>query len=377
MNVPFVDMKRLHEPLRDQILSAFERVLESGNYAQGIEVASLEREFADSAGGGQAVAVSNGTAALHLALLALGVGPGDEVITVSNTFFATAEAISAVGAIPVFADIESDGFNMDPGEIERHISPRTKAIVPVHLYGEIADMQSIMDIARRHGLRVIEDSCQAHGASDGSRTAGTFADAGCFSFYPTKNLGAVGEGGMVTTRDPDIANSLRELRDHGQATKHDHRVAAFNYRMSELQAAGLRVALPELTTWNEMRRQAARRYFLGLLGSGLTLPRQHETRHVYHLLVVRTARRDALRDHLARRGIATAIHYPVPIHLQPAYAHLGLPLGSLPRTEKAVTEILSLPFHPHITAEEVEYVCEVVRDFEANAAGRTLVEAAG
>lgn len=378
MNVPFVDMKRLHEPLRPQLLEAFARVLDSGSYVQGSEVAQFEEEFAATIGGGErAIAVSNGTTALHLALLAVGVGPGDEVITVANTFFATAEAVTAVGATPVFADIEPGGYNIDPSEIEQLITPRTKAVIPVHLYGELANMPAILEIARRHNLRVIEDACQAHGARAWNRLAGTFGDAGCFSFYPTKNLGAVGEGGMVITRDADIAASVRTLRDHGQATKHDHRVAAFNFRMSELQAAGLRLALDELAGWNQLRHEAAHRYFLGLRDSDLVLPRNATDEHVYHLFVVRTPRRDALRSFLGARGIATAIHYPVPIHLQNAYAHLNMSVGSLPHTEKSVDEILSLPFHPRITSQEIDYVCEMIDDFVQHTGESVLVEAAG
>ena len=375
--IPFVDMARLHRPLREEFLAAFARVLESGGYVQGAEVAAFEAEFAETVGTKHALAVSNGTAALHLTLLALGVGPGDEVITVANTFIATAEAISAVGATPVFSDIEAGGFNIDPLDIEHRITPRTKAIIVVHLYGELADMDAVMDIAQRHGLKVIEDACQAHGAQRNGRQAGTFGDAGCFSFYPTKNLGAVGEGGMVVTSDASLAETVARLRDHGQAAKHNHIEPAFNYRMSELQAAGLRVALPHLAEWNEARRGAAQSYLNALSSAGVMTPRWDETAHAYHLFVVRSAARDELKAHLARAGVATAVHYPVPIHLQPAYAALGLKAGSLPRTETAVNEILSLPFHPHITEDEIARVCAAVREFHQPSVMPALAEVAG
>lgn len=376
-SIPFVDMARLHSPLRDEFLAAFARVLDSGSYVQGAEVAAFESEFARVTGASHALAVSNGTAALHLSLLALGIGAGDEVITVANTFIATAEAISAIGAVPVFADIEEDGFNLDAADIEHRITPRTKAIVVVHLYGELADMDNILEVARRHGLKVIEDACQAHGAERGGRQAGTFADAGCFSFYPTKNLGAVGEGGMVVTANSDLAAALARLRDHGQAAKHNHREPAFNYRMSELQAAGLRVALPHLGRWNQSRRTAAEHYMDALAGTGIRLPHWEESAHAYHLFVVRSAEREALKAHLASRGITAAVHYPVPIHLQPAYAALGLRRGDLPRTERAVDEILSLPFHPHISIEEIASVADAIRSFHTDGATSALAEVAG
>lgn len=375
--IPFVDMARLHAPLRGQFLDAFARVLDSGGYVQGAEVKAFESEFAHATGATHALAVSNGTAALHLTLLAMGIGPGDEVITVANTFIATAEAISAVGATPVFADIESGGFNVDPADIEHRITARTKAIIVVHLYGELADMDAVIAIARRHGLRVIEDACQAHGAERNGRQAGTFADAGCFSFYPTKNLGAVGEGGMVVTADRALADTVARLRDHGQAAKHNHVEPAFNYRMSELQAAALRVALPHLATWNENRREAARAYMAALAGSGVVLPRWEPSSHAYHLFVVRSRDREALKAHLADQGIASAVHYPVPIHLQPAYASLGLRAGDLPGTEAAVDQILSLPFHPHISPEEIARVAQAVRSFEHTSAAPALAEVAG
>ena len=361
MKVPFVDLKRAQEPVRDELIAAFTRVLDSGGYVQGEECAAFEREYAVRYGG-EAAAVMNGTAALHLALLACGVGPGDEVITVANTFIATVEAISMAGATPVFADIAADGFLVDPADVERKITPRTRAIIAVHLYGEVGDMAALAAVAKRHGLKLIEDACQAHGAEFEGTPAGLIGDVGCLSFYPTKNLGTIGEGGMIVTRDAGIAGRVRSLRDHGQEGRHNHVEPGFNYRMSELQAAALRVMLPCLRGWNEQRRAAAAMYRSALGGMGLALPQTTaDERHVYHLFVVRTPRREEMRLFLAARGIAAAIHYPTPIHQQPAYAFTG---AKLPHTERAVSEILSLPMHPSITAEEIDAVAEGVRAFE-------------
>ncbi len=365
MNVPFVDMPRLHAGLRDELLASFARVLDSGGYIQGAEVAAFEREFAPIAGAKHAVALNSGTAALHLALMAMDIGPGDEVITVANTFFATAEAISLAGATPVFVDIAEGSFLIDPDCVERNITPRTRAIIVVHLYGQIAPMPQLQAIAKRHKLRIIEDACQAHGAVLDSKPAGSWSDAACFSFYPTKNLGAVGEGGALVTNDDTIARRAAELRDHGQEKKHLHRSIGLNYRMAELQAAGLRVALPHVGGWNEARIAAASAYADRLLDCGLELPDiPGDGSHVYHLFVVRSPERDALADHLRAAGIGVAIHYPVAIHQQPAYDHAGGPV-SLPRTEAAVAQILSLPMHPNITAAEVDAVCDAVWEFQS------------
>ena len=368
MNVPFVDLGRLHEDLRPALLAAFERVLESSAYVQGREVEAFEEDFAARIGSSHAIAVSNGTAALHLALVACGVGRGDEVITVSNTFIATAEAITLSGATPVFADIAPDSFLIDPDDVERRITPRTRAIIAVHLYGEVADMARLGAIARRHNLKLIEDACQAHGAALDGRAAGTIGDAGCLSFYPTKNLGAIGEGGMVLTRNAATAARVRSLRDHGQERRHLHVEPGFNYRMAELQAAALRVCLPHLSSWNQQRLAAAALYREGLAGTSVVAPQPTaDGRHVYHLFVVRTQERDALAAFLTSRGIGTAIHYPTPIHRQPAYAAFGPGARSLPETENAVAEILSLPMHPSITAAEVTAVCDAVHAFDRQA----------
>ena len=376
MTVPFLDLHRLHAESRDDLLAAFARVLDSGGFVQGAEVAALESEFGAQYGANHALAVNNGTSALHLALLACGVLPGDEVITVANTFIATAEAILMAGATPVFADIEPGGFNMDPADFERRITPRTKAVIPVHLYGQIADIGAIMPIARKHGLKVVEDACQAHGAIRDGVRAGLFGDAGCLSFYPTKNVGTVGEGGMVLTHDPEIAERVRMLRDHGQSGRHNHVLAGFNCRIPELQAAALRVLLPHLDRWNSGRIIAARLYGEALAeGSGVSLPEiDGSGSHVYHLFVIRSAEREMMRAHLGERSVATAIHYPTPIHLQPAFSEFGGGRGSLPRTEAAVAEILSLPMNPLITPGEIEAVAAGIRGFGSSSA-RTAVGA--
>jgi dTDP-4-amino-4,6-dideoxygalactose transaminase len=357
-------MARLHAETREDMLAAFARVLDSGAFVQGGETDAFEREFAFDYGMKHALAVANGTAALHLALLAAGVGPGDEVITVANTFIATVEAISMAGATPVFADVDYATMLIDPADVERKVTARTRAIIPVHLFGRVCDMESLGHIARRYRLKVVEDACQAHGAVDFGGRAGTFGDAGCLSFYPTKNLGTVGEGGMLLTNDDGIAAAVRSLRNHGQSERHVHTVPGYNYRMPELQAAALRVLLPKLGEWNASRIRAAGWYGSGLHGAGVRMPEAGARgSHVYHLYVVRSREREALRQHLAASGIGAAIHYPTPVHLQPAYADLGYGPGSLPVTEHAVDEILSLPMHPQISEVEVEAVCGAVREF--------------
>lgn len=361
MSVPFVDIRRLHEDTRAQLLDAFARVVDSGGYVQGVEVEAFEREFAQSYGARHALAVNNGTAALHLALVAAGVKAGDEVITVANTFIATAEAITLAGATPVFADIDPGSFTIDPADVERRITPRTSAIIAVHLYGRMARMDALCAIARRHRLALIEDACQAHGATFEGRPAGTIGDVGCLSFYPTKNLGTVGEGGMVLTADPAIAARVASLRDHGQTTRYHHAEPGYNYRLPELQAAALRVFLPKLGEWNARRIATAGQYRRGLRGSSVRTPESGPPgSHVYHLYVVRSRERDRLKARLADASIGAAIHYPIPIHLQPAYGSESMGPGSLPHTEAAAAEILSLPMHPQITSEEIEAVCNAI-----------------
>jgi dTDP-4-amino-4,6-dideoxygalactose transaminase len=366
--VPFLDLKAQYATIREEIESAIQDVLTSGWFILGRQVEAFERAFSDYLEGCEAVAVGSGTDALHLALRACGVGNGDEVITVSNSFIATALAISYVGASPVFVDIEPGTHTLDASRLSEHITSRTKAIVPVHLFGQPADMEPICEIARRRGLYVIEDACQAHGARYRGRPAGTIGDIGCFSFYPGKNLGAYGDGGAAVTRSPQLVTQLRMLRNYGQTRKYYHRIRGFNSRLDELQAAILSVKLRHLERWNEARRGIAARYDAAL-GPGVVVPFQREgSQHVYHLYVIRCAQRDDLQRWLAEHGIGTQIHYPIPIHLQEAYSDLGITKGSLPATEKASAEVLSLPIFPELTAAQIDQVIATVNSFPGQAA---------
>jgi len=362
-NIPFLDLAALHRPLRSELLHAFGQVIDASAFAGGPMVAQFEHDFAAFCGTTSAVGVGSGTDALWLALLGLGVGAGDEVITVPATFMATAEAISWCGARPVFVDIDPVTYTMNPALIEHAITPRTRAIIPVHLYGQMADMDPIMEVARRHKLFVIEDACQAHGADYKGRRAGSIGHAGCFSFYPGKNLGALGEAGMVVTNDRLLADRICVLRDHGQATKYHHTKIGWNARMDGLQAAALRIKLRTLDRDNAMRRELARAYTVALadcpnLVTPNTAPGQ---RHVFHLYVVRVLDRDHLATALAQRGIGTGIHYPIPAHLQEAYAGLGYARGSLPVAEEWAQEVLSLPMHPSLTFDQVATVSRELR----------------
>ena len=343
--------------LGEREADAARRAILSGWVTQGPEVAAFEREFADHCGAAHGVGVNTGTSALHLALLAAGVGPGDEVITVPFTFVATASSIHYTGARPVFVDIDPVSFTMDPAALEAAITPRTKAIIPVHLYGQPADMDPILDVARRHGLVVIEDACQAHGAEYHGRRAGSLGHMGCFSFYPGKNLGAYGEGGMVVTSDPSYARTIRMLRDWGAEEKYHHVIKGYNFRLESLQAAVLRVKLRHLDRWTDMRRAAAACYATVLDSS--VLERPHEmpyARHVYHVYAIRTTRRGAWQRALAEAGIQTGIHYPTPVHLLPAFADLGHERGEFPHAERAADQVLSLPMFPELTAAQCEEV---------------------
>ena len=343
-----------------------EQVLDGMNLFLGENVYRLEEEFASYCGTRHAVGAGSGTDALHLALRAVGVGPGDEVITVSHTFFATAEAIVLAGGRPVFVDIDPETYTMDPSLIEGAITPRTKAIVPVHLYGHPVDMDPIISISRKYGLSVVEDACQAHGAEYKGAKAGSLGDAAAFSFYYSKNLGAYGEGGFVTTNDDDLARQVRMIRDHGSERRYTHDLVGLNGRLDELQAVVLRAKLPHLAAWNEGRRAHARRYDQLLQGGPVVTPAIcKDSEPVYHLYVVRAPRRDALQAWLKERGVAAGIHYPVPVHLQQAMGSLGYRAGDLPVTERVVTEILSLPMYAELGAEEIEYVSEVIHAFYA------------
>ncbi len=337
-------------------------MLENGNFVLGPELAAFEEEFATYCGSVHGIGVNTGTSALHLALLAAGIGPGDEVITVPFTFVATVAAIDYTGATPVFVDIDPVSYTMDPARLEQAITPRTRAILPVHLYGQAADMDPILEIARRHGLLVIEDAGQAHGAEYQGRRAGCLGDFGCFSFYPGKNLGAYGEGGMVVTNDPGHARTIRMLRDWGQERKYHHVLKGYNYRLEELQGAILRVKLRYLEQWTEARRENASCYDHLLAGSGVRTPVQMPyARHVYHVYAVAARNRQALQSRLSDSGIHTGIHYPIPVHLQPAYAELGYGPGDFPCAERAAGEVLSLPMYPELTAEQMESVASVIR----------------
>jgi dTDP-4-amino-4,6-dideoxygalactose transaminase len=359
--IPYLDLKAQYHSIKGEIDAAVLRVLESTQFILGEEVTAFEREFASYCQASQSVGVNSGTSALHLALLAAGIGAGDEVITTPFTFVATIAAIRYAGATPVFVDIEPDYFTIDPARIEAAITPRTRAIIPVHLYGQPADMNSISEIAQRRGLTVIEDAAQAHGSEYHGRRCGSLAEIAAFSFYPGKNLGAYGEGGAVTTGRSDLATTCRILRDWGQDKRYEHRLQGFNYRMDGIQGAVLRVKLRHLEAWTEKRRQVARWYAEALDPESVRLPKERPgCRHVYHVYVVRSDDRDGLRDTLAREGIQTGIHYPIPVHLQPAHADLGHRVGDFPVAESVASEVLSLPMFPEMTRQQVAAVAAVV-----------------
>jgi dTDP-4-amino-4,6-dideoxygalactose transaminase len=367
--IPLVDLRAQYRAIKPEVDSAVLRVLDSAQFILGEEVAAFEREFAAYCQAADCVALNSGTSALHLALLAAGVGPGDEVITVPFTFVATVSTIVYTGATPVFVDIDPVHFTMDVGGIEALITPRTKAIVPVHLYGQPADMDPILDIARRRRLVVIEDAAQAHGAEYHGRRCGSIGDIAAFSFYPGKNLGAYGEGGAVVTSNTEYARMMRVLRDWGQEKKYEHRYKGFNYRMDGIQGAILRVKLRRLEGWTEARRSRAALYDGLLAGAGVQTPTVRSgVRHVYHVYTIRTAERERYRRLLAERGIHTGVHYPIPVHLQPAHADLGYHAGDFPHAERAASEVLSLPMFAELTDAQVEQVAAAVRECAAAAA---------
>jgi dTDP-4-amino-4,6-dideoxygalactose transaminase len=355
--IPFIDLRPQNDVLRSELEAALGRVLDSGAYTLGPEVTAFEEEFAAWSGVPHAVAMNSGTTALHLALLAAGVGPGDDVITTPFTFIATACAIRYVGANPVFADIDFATRNLDPEAAAKALTPRTRAILPVHLYGQTADMDPLRALAERNGLAVIEDAAQAHGASYHGAPAGGLGALGCFSFYPTKNLGALGEGGLVTTRDAKLADALRLLRDWGAREKYQHELVAYNARMDAFQGAVLRVKLRRLTAWNEERRAIAARYAELLPGIGLEPPLEAPgCRHVWHVYTVRVSERERVAASLKEQGVGTAVVYPRPLHLQPAFADLGLGAGSFPVAERAARELLGLPMYPGLPQDGPERV---------------------
>lgn len=359
--IPYADLRRQYRAIKPEIDEAVLRVLDSTQFILGEEVAAFEREFAAYCGTADAIGVNSGTSALHLALLAADVGPGDEVITVPFTFVATAAAIVYTGATPVFVDIDPEMLTMAPAAIERVITPRTKAIMPVHLYGHAADMDPILDIARRRGLVVIEDAAQAHGAAYKGRPCGSLGAMAAFSFYPGKNLGAYGEGGAVVTSDPALAKKIRVMRSWGEERRYEHSVKGFNYRMDGIQGAILRVKLRHLEAWTDARRARAAEYARAFAGSGIATPVERpDCRHVYHVYAVRLSQRDSTRAALQAAGIQTGVHYPIPIHLQPAHADLGYGRGDFPVSEQAASQVLSLPMFPEMTVEQVEQVAAAV-----------------
>lgn len=366
MPVPFLDLKQQYLSIKDDVLSAVAGVFESTQFVLGKEVAAFEEEFSDFCNVRHSVGVNNGTSALHLALLAGGVGPGDEVISVPFTFVATTAAIVYAGARPVFVDVNPVTYTMDPRHIEAAITPKTKAILPVHLYGQAADMDAITAIARKHDLLVIEDAAQAHGAEYSGRRCGSIGDLGCFSFYPGKNLGAYGEAGMVTTNNPEFARKIRMLRDWGAEKKYEHILKGYNYRMEGVQAAILRIKLRHLERWTEARRAHARSYAQALEGSGLVLPFELPgNRHVYHIYSILSPERREFMQGLAARGIQAGIHYPTPVHLLPAYSDLGYGPGDFPISERVASEEVSLPMFPELTEGQIWEVSRAVLECQS------------
>ncbi len=364
MEVPFVDLKAQHQEIKAEVEKAIKKVIEKGDFILGEELELFEKEFADYCGVKFCVGVASGTEALWLALLALDIKKGDEVIIPANTFIATALAVLMAGAKPVLVDIDPKTYNINPALIEEKITPKTRAIIPVHLYGQPTDMKGISKIAQKYNLIVIEDACQAHGALYRGKRCGSFGEASAFSFYPAKNLGAYGDGGAVVTNSSEVAEKIKMLRDYGQKEKYSHLVKGYNSRLDTLQAAILRVKLKKLDGWNENRQKAAEIYKELLSETDLVLPYlAPERTHVYHLYVIRAKKREELRKHLSQAGISTGIHYPVPLHQQPSLSDLGYKKGCFPVTESYSKEILSLPMFPHISSDQIGYVCQKIKEF--------------
>jgi len=366
MNVKIFDLERDHKDIKKDLVQIFENILSRGEYILGREGEAFEHAFAAYIGTRYAIGVGNGTDAIRIGGLACGVTAGDKFITTPNTYIASVMALSVQGLLPELCDIENETYNMDPERLEEVLKKQKgiKLCIPVHLYGHPCRMDEILDVCRKYGVKVLEDACQAHGALYKGKKVGTFGDAAAFSFYPTKNLGCYGDGGMVVTNSPDVYNQALMLRNYGQTAKHVHTIEGFNSRLDELQAAILRFKLKKLDEWNERRRQIARLYTDALKETPLRLPHEESwAHHVYHLFVVRTEKRDTLMKYLNERGVSTLIHYPTPIHLQSAYHHLGYTKGTFPVAEKASGEILSLPMYPSLREEEVLYICEEIRKF--------------
>jgi dTDP-4-amino-4,6-dideoxygalactose transaminase len=359
--IPYVDLRAQYRSIKGEIDDAITRVLEESQFVLGKEVAALEQEFGDYCGARHGVGVNSGTSALHLALLAAGIKPGDEVITVPFTFVATVAAILYAGAKPVLVDVDPDSFTIDVGKIESAITGSTRALLPVHLFGHPADMDPILDIARRHRLIVIEDAAQAHGAAYKGRRTGGIGDLACFSFYPGKNLGAYGEAGMVVTNNESYCRTIRMLRDWGQEQRYLHVLKGYNYRMEGIQGAVLRVKLRHLESWTEARRAHAVAYNELLNGEGIRTPKEMPyCRHVYHVYAIRSIKRDSLRLALSGAGIQTGVHYPIPIHLLPAYSDLGYRRGDFPVSEELAREVLSLPIYAELTTDQIGEIAAVI-----------------
>lgn len=362
--IPTVDLKGQYSSIKQEVQAAINSVFENSRFILGENVEAFEREFAQYCGTTYGVGVGSGTEALHLALIACGMRSGDEVVTVPNTAMGTVSAISFAHGTPTFVDVEPQSFNMDAAQLESAISEKTKAIVPVHLYGHPADMDPILEIARKYNLRVIEDACQAHGTLYKGRKAGSLGDAGCFSFYPSKNLGAYGDAGMVLTNSAEVANRVRQLRNYGQERDSSYPIKGFNSRLDELQAAILRVKLRYLDDWNTARRRKAYLYNGLIKNEKVIKPEEAEyAYHIYHLYVIRCKDRDKLQATLKEKGINTAIHYPIPIHLQGAYRELHLRKGIFPLSERNAREILSLPMHPELEEEKISVISDTINRF--------------
>jgi len=365
MKVPFLDLKIQYQEIEQEVLPMVTEAMENASFIGGPQVLGFEEDFAGFCDSKFCIGVGSGSDALRFALMAVGVGTGDEVITVPNTFIATTEAISQVGAIPIFVDISTDTYNIDVSQIEGKITEKTKAIISVHLYGQPADMDPILEVAKRHNLAVIEDACQAHGALYENKKAGSMGVAGCFSFYPGKNLGAFGEAGAIVTQDDEIADKIRLIRDHGQEKKYFHQIEGYNGRLDAIQAGVLRIKLKRLGAWNRSRRKNAA-YYNELLSEipGVTIPVEAEFAvSVYHLYVILIDDRDSLQQFLGDKGIATGLHYPMPLHLQKAYAYLGFKERAFPVTENVASRLLSLPMYPQLSKEQIQYVADAIKEF--------------
>lgn len=369
MTIPLVDLGAQYETIRIEINEAIARVVAGADFVFGKDVELFEREFADFCEAEYAIGLDSGTSALELALRAHGIGEGDEVITVSNTFIATVAAISYTGARPILVDVDPETYNIDTSQIRSAVTSRTRAIVPVHLYGQAADLDPVLEIANEMGLLVIEDACQAHGARYKNKPVGALGDAGCFSFYPGKNLGAYGDAGMVVTNNRELAERIKLLRNYGQVQKYKHEILGYNRRLDSLQAAVLRVKLNHLTEWNAARQRAAGLYTELLSGvEGIKTPHvSGDSSHVFHLYVIQHPRRDDLLVYLRDRGISAGLHYPTPVHLQQCYEHLGMRKGTLPVTESIASRVISLPIYPEITTEQIGYVCDHIKKFSGAA----------